>query len=108
MIYKLIGEVADDTYYVEYYAEPDMKGAPNAERGREFVEYFATIDPDTAVDFFVITGYNSVMVLNEAIKDAGSTDRVAIRDALQKVEYDSLRGTIAFDEFGQSHGDVVQ
>lgn len=107
MIYKLIGDIADDTYYVEYYAEPEMKGATNAERGREFADYFATIDPDTPVDFYVITGYNAVMVLNEAIRDAGSTDRVAIRDALQKVEYDSVRGTIAFDEFGQSHGDVI-
>ncbi len=52
-------------------------------------------------------GYDSYIVALEAIKQAGSTDTTAIRDALAKVEIDAVTGHISFDENGDAKKDIA-
>lgn len=52
-------------------------------------------------------GYDAMRVLVQAIKNAGSTDPVAIRDALKKTEFTNVMGApVKFDEHNQA-GKVV-
>ena len=47
-------------------------------------------------------GYDGYFVALEAIKAVGSTDSVAINDALWKVNYNGVTGNIVFDENGDA------
>jgi branched-chain amino acid transport system substrate-binding protein len=52
--------------------------------------------------------FDSYFVMLEAIKAAGSTDSVAINDALWNVQYDGVTGHIEFDKTGDAvRGDAV-
>ena len=50
-------------------------------------------------------GYDAYYVALEALKAAGTTDSVAVKDALWDVEYDGITGHIAFDDV---NGDAVR
>ena len=47
---------------------------------------------------FAALGYDSVYMLRDAIKAAGSTDAKAVRDALKKTNSDYVTGRLSFDE----------
>ncbi|UWS80590.1 ABC transporter substrate-binding protein [Phaeobacter sp. G2] len=52
--------------------------------------------------------YEAVKIIADAVKRAGSSDRTAIRAALETTEYTSLTGrTIAFDENNQAHNAAI-
>ena len=53
-----------------------------------------------------LTPYTAAYVIAEAIDRAGSDDPVAIRDALEETDYDSIYGNIQFDDHNQAHGNV--
>ncbi|MDO5111758.1 MAG: ABC transporter substrate-binding protein [Clostridia bacterium] len=107
MVYSLVGDAAAGCYFVEYYQEEGMEGGAVSEANAAFVKAFKAAYPDTPADYFTVQGYSAVNVIKEAVAIAGSAERTAIRDAMREVKYDGLRGLIEFDEFGQSHGDVV-
>ncbi|MGH8797041.1 MAG: ABC transporter substrate-binding protein, partial [Caldimonas sp.] len=52
-------------------------------------------------DYHAASGAADVETLVQAIEDAGSTDPQKVRDALAKVNFDSLYGPIAFAANGQ-------
>ncbi len=54
-----------------------------------------------------VMGYDAYYVALEAIKAAGSTDPVAIKDALKNVQYTGVTGSIAFDEQGDAIRDTA-
>lgn len=74
-----------------------LPGKPDTEISRAFTKAFeAKFDrPPNAV---AMEGYDGLMVVAEAIKKAGSTDRVAIQEAMRKVEWDGTRGKINFPQ----------
>ena len=47
---------------------------------------------------FAVLGYDAAYMMAEAIKNAGSTEKQAIIDALAKLEYNGLTGQMHFDE----------
>ena len=52
-------------------------------------------------------GYDSVRIIAQAIKEAGSAKPEAIRDALQKIKFTNVMGkTVSFDDHNQA-GEVV-
>jgi len=51
-------------------------------------------------------GYTAVYVLKEAIEKAGTTDREAVRKALETISLDNFLGHIEFDDHHQSWSDV--
>jgi branched-chain amino acid transport system substrate-binding protein len=52
-------------------------------------------------DYHAASGVATVEALVHAIEAAGSTDPLKVRDALDKISFDSLYGPVAFDEKGQ-------
>lgn len=52
-------------------------------------------------DYHAASGAADVEAIVQAIEDAGSTDPAKVRDALAKVNFDSLYGVIKFAENGQ-------
>ena len=52
-------------------------------------------------DYHAASGVADVEALAVAVANAGSTDSGKVRDALTKVKFDSLYGSIAFGENGQ-------
>lgn len=52
-------------------------------------------------DYHAASGAADVEALAQAIEDAGTTDPAKVRDALAKVKFESLYGTIAFAANGQ-------
>lgn len=107
MVYSLIGEAGTGCYFVEYYAEYGMEGGGDSPENQAFTEAFEKANSDTAADYFVVQGYTAVQVIAQAVEAAGSSGRTEIRDAMAEIRYEGLRGTIEFDEVGQSHGDVI-
>jgi len=54
-----------------------------------------------APEFQAVLGYSAVQVLAEALKEAGSTEPDAIREALAATDMETVVGRITFDERGQ-------
>jgi branched-chain amino acid transport system substrate-binding protein len=76
---------------------------------KKFVENF-TAKYGTPPDQFAAQAYAGVYIVNQAIKDAGSTDRKAIRDALNRIkDLDTVLGKFSFTEGRDAdHDPVVQ
>ncbi|MDL2213947.1 ABC transporter substrate-binding protein [Clostridia bacterium OttesenSCG-928-O13] len=107
MVQSLIGEAANNVYFVEYYAEEGMVGGTPNPKNEAFAKEWAAAVSDTVLDYFVVEGVSAVEIIHQAALEAGSADRTAIRDTMRTIKYDGLRGVIEFDENGQSHGDVI-
>jgi branched-chain amino acid transport system substrate-binding protein len=70
---------------------------------KQFVTDFKTASAGQEPDQYAQAGYDSIYLLAEAIKRAGSTNPVEVRDALAKSDYVSVTGTpIRFDERNQA------
>jgi len=52
-------------------------------------------------------GYDAYLAAINAIKSANSTDSTAIRDALTKVSFEGVTGSISFDENGDAKKDMA-
>lgn len=52
-------------------------------------------------DYHAASGIADVEALAQAVEDAGTTEPQKVRDAIAKLKFDSLYGTIAFGETGQ-------
>jgi branched-chain amino acid transport system substrate-binding protein len=91
------GMMLKQAYYSTHWSE-----FMDSERSRLFVQKYKH-----AGKFGVTTalGYDAVMVLADAIKRAGSTDRDKIRDAIAETRgFEGVTGTITFN----IHGDPVK
>ena len=82
-------------------------GAEN-ERNQAFVQAYNArygANPDQ----FAAQAYDGVYLIATAIKNAGSTDRTAIRDALDKVSgFEGVLGTFSFENREPRHTPIVQ
>ena len=74
-----------------------LPGKPDTSMSREFAKAFQeTIGrPANAV---AMEGYDGVMVIAEAIEQAGSTELEAIQEALRELRWEGTRGTIHFPQ----------
>lgn len=52
-------------------------------------------------------GYDAYLAVMEAIKTAGSTEGLAIRDALKGIQIEGVTGAISFDEIGDARKDMA-
>ena len=87
------GRTLKQGYYCSHWSEHS-----NSDNSRLFVEKYQHTD-----NFGVATalGYDAVMVLADAIRRTGSTDRAKIRDALANTRfYKGITGTITFNQYG--------
>lgn len=87
-------EFANDIYYTSHFYTGSDDPAVQ-EFVTAFEEKFGK-KPDT----FAALGYDAANLLFQAIEEAGSTDRQAVRDALENMEsFTGLTGTFSFDDF---------
>ncbi len=67
-----------------------------------FKEYLTSIGEPDVIPAVSALGYDAYLTLVQAIKDAGSTDPAAVRDALVNVQVTGVTGDIKFDENGDA------
>ncbi len=67
-----------------------------------FKEYLTSIGESDVIPAVSALGYDAYLTLIQAIKDAGSTDPAAVRDALVNVQVTGVTGDIKFDENGDA------
>lgn len=73
------------------------------ERNKAFVEAYQSKYGDFPGKYSA-AGYNTINIIAQAIDRADSTDPAAIRDALEKTDYEGVNGRFRFDEKHQAYG----
>lgn len=90
-----IGKDAVEGDYFSTHYSPEA-GSP---KGKVFVEAYKKRYNGKVPDAMAALGYDSAMILADAIKAAGSTEGVKIRDALAAVtNYEAVTGTMKLNE----------
>ena len=107
------GADAEGVAFSTFFDENDTSNTVAADFVKGFKEYLKA-NPDSlsknggeGVAAVSALGYDAYMVAVEAIKAAGSTDTTAIRDALTKVSYAGVTGSVTFDENGDANKDMA-
>lgn len=63
---------------------------------KSFVERYVELTGKTTAESYALEAYDSIMIIAQAIEEAGSTDPAAIIDALENISYEGALGTITF------------
>ncbi len=89
---ELAGDAADGSFFSNHYS-PDT-GTP------EMINFLVAYQEkyDKMPDTFSALAYDSAYILAEAIQQAGSTDGLAIRDAMAALTFAGVSGGFVFDE----------
>jgi len=91
---KIGGEAVEGNYFSTHYA-PDMA----TEKSRQFVASYQKRFGGKLPDAMAALGYDSALVLTDAIKRAGSTDGPKVRDALAVTkDFEGVTGKITINE----------
>jgi branched-subunit amino acid ABC-type transport system permease component/ABC-type branched-subunit amino acid transport system substrate-binding protein len=98
---KGAGETAEYTISVTQWT-PDAKWSGSREWAESFRARF-----NSEPSYHSVQAYMCLKVLADAIARAGSTDRVAVRDAIRATRMDSIFGPVSFDETGQNDHPVA-
>jgi branched-chain amino acid transport system substrate-binding protein len=87
------GEALEGCYYSTHYSPEDQAPAV-----QEFVKKFKAKNNGEVPDAMAALGYDSAMVLVDAIKRAGTTDSAKLRDAIAATkEYSGVTGKTSLD-----------
>jgi branched-chain amino acid transport system substrate-binding protein len=98
-LHEAVGELATEMYFVTHTYAGDEAG----ENVAEFLDIYEAEHgepPDTA---FVMTGWDTMMVLDQAIEQAGSTDGAAVARAMEELEFDLLTGSLDWSDAAGGH-----
>jgi branched-chain amino acid transport system substrate-binding protein len=91
---KIGGEAVEGNYFSTHYS-PDA----GSDKGRQFVEAFQKANQGGLPDAMAALGYDSAMILADAIKRAGGTDPQKLRDALATTrDFQAVTGKITINE----------
>jgi branched-chain amino acid transport system substrate-binding protein len=93
---ELAGEAANGVIYATHFSPATSADNPQAVR---FIESFRS-QYGKLPDYVHAQAYDAISIALAAIERAKSTDRTAIRDALRKTDYASVRGPFKFDAKG--------
>ncbi len=93
---ELAGEAANGVIYATHFSPATSADNPQAVR---FIESFRS-QYGKLPDYVHAQAYDAISIAIAAIERAKSTDRAAIRDALRKTDYASVRGPFKFDAKG--------
>jgi branched-chain amino acid transport system substrate-binding protein len=92
------GGAAFDGFLFTGFGGPEVLSGEAAERAIAFASFFRVQNPD-ATDFngFTLAGADSMNVIAEAVRRAGSSDAASVRDTLQAIEgYPGVSGEITY------------
>ncbi len=87
----------NDTYYL---AHVDLNAEDAAMKA--YVEAYKAAYGEDGLNAVSSLYYDSVKMLAQAMEDANSYDPSVVKDALSKITYESLGGTITYDENGDA------
>lgn len=93
-LFEIAGEAVNGTYYANHFAldNPDP-------RLRTFLEQYREVYGGDAPDAVAALGYDAAQIAADAIRRAGSSDRRAVRRALEQTEgFPGVTGAITIDE----------
>ena len=90
------GDAVNGVFYTTHYSSATAANIPAAQT---FIAKFKKAYGKVP-DMYNAEAYDAITVALLAIEQAGSEDRAAIRDALSKVSFDSVRGPFKFDDKG--------
>ena len=91
-IVEMGGKAIDGCYFVNHYSAQDSDP-----KIKEFIEKFQK-EYGEVPDSMAALGYDAVIVLADAIKRAGSTDKKAVRDALAATkDFQAVTGSLTMD-----------
>ena len=99
------GADAEGVTLSTFFDEGDTSNAVATDFIKGFKEYLVANGQDEIIPAVSALGYDAYLAAVKAIETAGSTDPVAIRDALKGVEFDGVTGAISFDENGDANKD---
>ena len=88
------GEEVVDCYYINHFSADSTD--PMAV---SFVSKYKAAYNNETPNALAVLGYDAMLIVAEAFKAAGSTDKAAVRDAIAKTDGKFLTGNIKFDEF---------
>lgn len=101
------GEYAEGVVLSTFYDEADPANDEASSFVKGFKTYLTENDQSDIIPAVSALGYDAYLVALEAIKQAGTTDSKAIRDALVNVQIDGSTGSISFDENGDAKKDMA-
>jgi branched-chain amino acid transport system substrate-binding protein len=96
---QTLADLGKDVYFITHsYATPDA--GPNMKAFLDLWQAKYGEAPDTA---FVVTGWDTVNVLAQAMEKAGSTDGAAVAKAMEDLEFDLLTGKLDWSDAATGH-----
>jgi branched-chain amino acid transport system substrate-binding protein len=99
-IFEALGEkFGSDVYFITH----TWMGPESNPKMPEFIALFEEYHgsaPDTA---FVAVGWDTIMMLAQAVEIAGSTDGAAVAKALEENEFDLLTGKLSYSSAADGH-----
>lgn len=87
------GEAIEGAYYSVFYTSDDTSEAVT-----KFKESYSAAFNGKDPDGYAALSYDAAMILMDAISRAGSTDGVAIKEALATTDLDCVSGHVTYDE----------
>ena len=93
---ELGGSAVNGVYFTTHFSVATSADIPAA---KTFVEKYQAAYGKVP-DAYAAEAYDAVTLAILAIEKAGSEDRAAVRDALQQISFESVRGPFKFDEKG--------
>jgi branched-chain amino acid transport system substrate-binding protein len=93
---ELGGDAVNGVFYMTHYSSATTANIPAAQT------FIANVKKayGKVADAYHAEAYDAITMALLAIDKAGSEDRAAVRDALSKVSFESVRGPFKFDEKG--------
>lgn len=97
---------ADKALYNGCYFTNNLFSGDTDEKIQNFYAAFKAEYPDTTISAFAALAYDTVYMVKEAITNAGTTDKKAVRDALASINFVGATGRITFDAQGNPSREV--
>ncbi len=96
---ETLADLGTDVFFITHsYATPDA--GPNMSAFLDLWQAEHGEPPDTA---FVVTGWDTVNVLAQAMESAGSTDGAAVAKAMEDLTFDLLTGKLDWSDAASGH-----
>jgi branched-chain amino acid transport system substrate-binding protein len=95
-------ESVEGAYFFERFVASSPPPGTEKE-SQEMVAAYKKMFPDGFAYADVAMGYDAVLIMAQAVKNAGAPDAVKIRDALEKTDYLGVSGRVKFDQNNHSH-----
>jgi len=85
----------EKVYFTNHYSKDDTSDVV-----QNFVKAYTDKYGADALNAFSALAYDATYMLRDAIEDAGSTDKEAVKNAMAAIEFSGVTGTFTLDETG--------